>query len=84
VLAPYLEKYLEAAETMWDHLGSHKASVALEFIFPRPLASHDLLERVDAWLATSEADPAAKRYVAEGRADVARYLAAQQRDAAAG
>ncbi|HEY6933728.1 MAG TPA: aminopeptidase N [Marmoricola sp.] len=82
VLAPYLEKYLEAAETMWDHLGSHKASVALEFIFPRPLASRDLLERVDAWLATSEADPAAKRYVAEGRADVARYLAAQQRDAA--
>ncbi|HET8603320.1 MAG TPA: aminopeptidase N [Marmoricola sp.] len=83
VLAPYLEKYLEAAETLWDHLGSHKASVALEFIFPRPLASAALLERVDAWLATSEADPAAKRYVAEGRADVARYLAAQARDAQA-
>ena len=84
VLAPYLEKYLEAAETMWDHLGSHKASVALEFIFPRPLASAELVERVDAWLATSEADPAAKRFVAEGRADAARYLAAQARDAQAG
>ncbi|HET8560710.1 MAG TPA: aminopeptidase N [Marmoricola sp.] len=83
VLAPYLEKYLEAAETLWDHLGSHKASVALEFIFPRPLASQELLDRVDEWLATSGADPAAKRYVAEGRADVARYLAAQVRDAAA-
>jgi aminopeptidase N len=81
VLAPYVEKYLEAAETMWDRLGSHKASVALEFLFPRPLASEGLLERVDAWLAGSEANPAAKRYVAEGRADVARYLAAQERDA---
>jgi aminopeptidase N len=81
VLAPYLEKYLEAAETMWDHLGSHKASVALEYIFPRPLASQQLLDRVDEWLSTSDADPAAKRFVAEGRADVARYLAAQARDA---
>jgi aminopeptidase N len=81
VLAPYVERYLEAAETMWDRLGSHKASVALEFLFPRPLASEELLERVDAWLASSEATPAAKRYVAEGRADVARYLAAQERDA---
>jgi aminopeptidase N len=36
---------------------------------------------VDAWLATSEANPAAKRYVREGRADVARYLAAQAKDA---
>ncbi len=81
VLAPYVEKYLQAAETMWDHLGSHKASVALEYIFPRPLASQELLDQVDQWLASSDADPAAKRYVAEGRADVARYLAAQARDA---
>jgi aminopeptidase N len=50
-------------------------------MFPRPLASQALLERVDAWLATTEADPAARRYVAEGRADVARALAAQERDA---
>ncbi|HET9498802.1 MAG TPA: aminopeptidase N [Marmoricola sp.] len=83
VLTPYLEKYLQAAEDMWERLGTHKASVALEFIFPKPLASAELLERVDAWLERSSANPAAKRFVREGRADVARFLAGQQRDAEA-
>ena len=81
VLEPYVERYLEAAETLWEHLGTHKASVALNYIFPRPLASPALLERVDAWLATTTANPAATRFVKEGRADVARYLAAQAKDA---
>jgi len=81
VLAPYVEKYLEQADTVWERLGTHKASTALEFIFPKPLASQQLLDRVDAWLESSEANPAAKRYVREGRDDVARALRAQERDA---
>ena len=36
---PYVEKYLAAADTMWEQHGTQKASTALEFIFPRPLAS---------------------------------------------
>jgi aminopeptidase N len=80
VLAPYVGRYLEAAETAWANLGTHKASVALEFMFPRSLASPQLVETVDAWLAGTDANPAAKRYVLEGRADVVRYLAAQERD----
>ncbi len=47
----------------------------------KQLASQELLDRVDAWLETSPANPAAKRYVREGRADVARALAAQAKDA---
>jgi aminopeptidase N len=81
VLEPYVEKYLEAAETLWEHLGTHRASVALNFIFPRPLASQELADRVGAWLETTEANPAAVRYVKEGHADVLRYLAAQAKDA---
>jgi aminopeptidase N len=84
VLEPYVEKYLEAAETLWEHLGTHKASVALNFIFPRPLASPALADRVGAWLETTTANPAAVRYVREGHADVLRYLAAQAKDAEAG
>ena len=80
VLSPYVEKYLEAAETLWDTIGTHKAAVALEHLFPRPLASRELVERVDAWLETTSAKPGAKRYVTEGRADVVRALAAQERD----
>ncbi|WP_110206129.1 aminopeptidase N [Nocardioides daejeonensis] len=84
ILTPYVDRYLEAADTLWDHLGTHKASVALEFGFPRVLASDELLAKVDAWLESTPAPPAAKRYVLEGRADVARFLAAQRRDAQAG
>ncbi|MXG89558.1 aminopeptidase N [Nocardioides flavescens] len=82
VLAPYVERYLAAADTMWEEKGTQRASTALEFMFPKPLASAELLERVDAWLESSPANPAAKRYVREGRADVARALAAQEKDAA--
>ena len=83
VLAPYVEKYLAAADTMWEEKGTQRASTALEYIFPRPLARPELLDRVDAWLASSTANPAAKRYVHEGRDDVARALAAQAKDAQA-
>src|SRR6478735_6266257 len=39
VLAPYVDRYLEAAHDMWERLGRQRGSVALEYIFPRPLAS---------------------------------------------
>ncbi|MGZ4464244.1 MAG: aminopeptidase N [Nocardioides sp.] len=81
VLAPYVEKYLAVADTMWEEKGTQRASTVLEYMFPRPLASQQLLDRVDAWLESSPANPAAKRYVREGRSDVARALAAQAKDA---
>ncbi|NYG58307.1 aminopeptidase N [Nocardioides daedukensis] len=81
ILLPFVEQYLTAAESAWSTLGAHKASVAMEAMFPRELASAELVERMDAWLESSDANPGAKRYVLEGRADVERYLAAQERDA---
>ena len=84
LLAPYVEKYLQAADDIWERLGTQKASTALEYTFPAPLASPELLERLDTWLDSSPANPGAKRYVREGRDDVARALRAQEKDAAAG
>ena len=81
VVAPYLEKFLEAAETVIDTLGFHKASVLLEYGFPRTLGSPETLERIDAWLASTEAPKGAVRYVTEARAEIARALAAQEADA---
>ncbi len=81
LLAPYLEKYLEAADDIWERLGTQKASTALEYTFPAPLGSPEMLERLDAWLESSPANPGAKRYVREGRDDVARALRAQAKDA---
>jgi aminopeptidase N len=82
VLAPFLEKYLEAADTIWEELGVQIASTALEYMFPRALTSQETLDRVDAWMESSSANPAAKRYVGEGRADIVRALKAQAFDAA--
>jgi aminopeptidase N len=50
-------------------------------MFPRVLTSRKTLDRVDDWLASSSAHPAAKRYVGEVRDDIARALAAQRADA---
>ena len=81
VLRPYVEKYLQVAETLWEEKGTQRASTAVEFLFPRPLASQELLDTVSTWLQDSTANPAAKRYVREGAADVERYLAGQAKDA---
>ena len=80
LVAPYVDRYLEAAETLWEHLGTHKASAALEYMFPTALASADLVDRVESWLATSTAEVAAKRFVQQGRDESRRALAAQARD----
>jgi aminopeptidase N len=81
VLRPFLARYLEVASTIWEEKGTQRASTVLEYMFPRALATPDTLDTVDAWLESSDANPAAKRYVREGRADIARYLAAQAKDA---
>ncbi len=81
VLAPYLERYLKAADTIWEDKGTQIASTMLEYMFPRSLTSQQTLERVDEWLESSPANPAAKRYVREARADIARAMAAQTADA---
>jgi len=81
VLAPYVDRYLEAAESMWENLGVQRASVALQLMFPRALPSPETLERIQTWLDKTSANPAAVRYVKEGAADLERALAAQERDA---
>jgi aminopeptidase N len=80
LLAPYLEKYLDLAETIWEDKGTHVATTTLEYLFPRALTSRETLERVDVWLGSTGANPAAVRYVREVRDDIARALAAQAVD----
>ncbi|CAA9414064.1 aminopeptidase N [uncultured Nocardioides sp.] len=81
LLAPYLEKYLRVADTIWEEKGVQRASTALELMFPMPLISPETLAVLDEWLGSSPANPAAKRYVREGRADMARALVAREKDA---
>jgi len=82
VLAPYVDRYLEAARTVWDDKGVQRASAVLQGLFPRWQASADVVARVDTWLSETDVNPAARRLVTEGRDDMVRALRAQQRDAA--
>ncbi|MCD6639676.1 MAG: aminopeptidase N, partial [Nocardioides sp.] len=76
----YVETFLDAAEKALDALGFHKASEVLEFGFPYPAASPEVLVRLDDWLATTTAPTVGKRFVAEARDELAMALAAQERD----
>ena len=83
VIAPYLDAYLEAAESVMDTLGFHKGSTVLELGAPMPLTSRESVARIDDWLASTSAPAGAKRFVGEARDAMARALAAQACDAGA-
>ena len=78
VLEPYVDRYLEMAETIIDDMGVWIGQVALIYLFPLANPAQATLDKVDAWLASTSAGAAATRYVSEGRDDLARALRAQQ------
>jgi aminopeptidase N len=77
VLEPFVDRYLEMASTIIDDMGVWIGQVALINLFPLANPSQAALDKVDAWLESTSANPAAKRYVSEGRDDLARALRAQ-------
>ncbi|MGH3363614.1 MAG: M1 family metallopeptidase, partial [Nocardioidaceae bacterium] len=82
VLAPFVDRYLDAATTLWEDRGVFHASTVLTFMFPKELATEQTRERVARWLETSTANPAARRFVSEGLDEIERALRAQACDAA--
>jgi aminopeptidase N len=80
VLEPFVARYLDMAEKVWERKGSHLSAVALQLLFPRALPTQATLDRVDAWLSSTQANPGAVRYVREGADDLRRALAAQVKD----
>ena len=82
ILQPYVARYLDTARTVIEK-GVWRASEILESFFPRANPSAENLAAIDAWLAgQDDLDATTRRYVSEGRSDLARALAAQERDAA--
>ena len=80
VLDPFVDRYLEMAETIADRRGVWIASTALIALFPRANPSEQTLAKVDNWLAHTNTAAFTKRYVAEGRDDLARALRARAAD----
>ncbi|WP_269303354.1 aminopeptidase N [Aeromicrobium sp. HA] len=77
LLAPYVDRYLEMADTVIDQMGVWIGQNALIHLFPLANPSADALAKVDAWLESTSAPAAARRYVLEGRDDLRRALAAR-------
>ncbi len=81
LLAPYVERYFDVIASVWASRTNETAQSIVVGFYPTLLASRELLERSDAWLATAEVMPALRRLVVESRDGVARALRAQDRDA---
>ncbi|MBC7631643.1 aminopeptidase N [Aeromicrobium sp.] len=77
ILDQYIDRYLSMAETVLEEKGVWMAQVALIYLFPSANPSPSTLDTVDAWLESTAASPGSKRYVSEGRDDLARALKAQ-------
>jgi len=84
LLRPFVERYFTSIDEIWRTRTAEMAQTIVVRLFPRLIVERDIVDRADAWLAETETSPALRRLVIEGRADVARALAAQERDRAAG
>ncbi|WP_256839597.1 aminopeptidase N [Ornithinimicrobium faecis] len=81
LLTPFIERYHEAINQVWESRTHHIAeSIAVGF-YPHALADQRLLDATSAWLdAHPEAPSGLRRTVAENRDTVARALRVQERD----
>ena len=74
--------YLDALETIWANRSYKIAEYFVLGFYPSPLASQELVDATNAWLATHPDVPALRRLVKENVAGVERALRAQERDRA--
>jgi aminopeptidase N len=80
LLRPYAERYFEVVRDIWASRTTEISRTIAYGLFPRYLVDQWTLDRTDAFLA-QEMPAALTRVIREGQADVARFLAAQRRDA---
>jgi aminopeptidase N len=81
VLRPFVDRYFDVLIDVWHGRSPEIAQHIVTRLFPRQIVELEIVRRADAWLeSTTEAPSALRRLVTEGRADVVRALAAQERD----
>ena len=79
-LLPTVPRYLDALQAVWKDRSYQIASYVIQFFYPAPLASSQLIADTRAWLDANPDIPALRRLVIEGLAGVERAVAAQERD----
>ncbi|AYF97036.1 aminopeptidase N [Protaetiibacter intestinalis] len=80
VLAGLTTLYFDSLTRVWEERNFAIAQYLVQGFYPAPLASRELVEASNAWLAGNPEVPALRRMVVEGVAGVERALAAQERD----
>jgi aminopeptidase N len=81
VLAALVAPYFAALGEVWKTRSYKIAEYIVEGLYPAPLASQELVDATEAWLAANPGIPAMRRMVIENLASVQRALRAQARDA---
>ena len=74
LLAPYAERYLAVLPEIWSSRSEHFRMLLGQLLFPYPVASPELVARIDAFLAEDERDPGLARVIIECRDMVERAL----------
>jgi aminopeptidase N len=80
-LETLIAPYFAAIEGVWKSRSYKIAEYIVLGLYPAPLASRELVDATNAWLAANPEVPAMRRLVTESLAGVERALAAQARDA---
>ncbi|HEY8372310.1 MAG TPA: aminopeptidase N [Pseudonocardiaceae bacterium] len=80
LLAPYVDRYFADVAGVWERRSSEHAQPTVVGLYPGWAVAQSTLDATDAWLDAEERPPALRRLVIEGRAGVARALAAREFD----
>ncbi len=80
LLTPQLQPYFAMLQDVWSGRSYNMAAAIIRGLYPTPLASAELAQASQAWLATNDGPPALRRIVIEELSRVQRALAAQERD----
>lgn len=81
-LSAQIQPYFAELNTIWNSRSYKIAEHFIVGLYPSPLASQELVDATNAWLAQNPDTPALRRLVIENLAGVERALKAQSRDVA--
>ncbi|WP_406692403.1 aminopeptidase N [Saccharopolyspora sp. ID03-671] len=79
LLAPYVQRYFESIDEVWQRRSSERAQPTVIGLFPSWAVTDETVAAADAWLA-GDRPAALRRLVSEGRAGIVRALAAREFD----
>ncbi|WP_423923401.1 aminopeptidase N [Frigoribacterium sp. 2-23] len=80
ILEPVVTRYFDSLNTIWKTRSYHIADTLVSGLYPAGIASQQLVDTSNAWLAANLETPALRRIVTESVAGVERALRAQAAD----